>query len=390
MGEQERAVVISGRAETRLRAGYFWVFSGDVVNAHEVENGAIVQVRNRRGDLLGYALYSQHSNITLRWLTDRRACIDRAFWRQRLLAADAFRQQVVSDTDAFRLVFGESDLLPSLIIDRYGRCFVIQTLTPGMDALKSLWVDLLVELYQPSAVIERNDVKARQLEGLPLEKGILSGSAPENVEVTINGIRFRVDLLGGQKTGTFLDQRENYRAARRWARGRGLDGFCYTGGFALHLASSCQSVVAVDISTEALDQGKRNAALNGIEHIEFVKANVFDFLRDRVRAGDHFDIIVLDPPAFAKSRAALEGAIRGYKEINLRALRLLAPGGILVTCSCSYHLSESMFLDILRAAAADTHRRVRLLEKRTQARDHPILLSMPETHYLKCVILQVM
>ncbi len=385
-----KTVTITTRGAARLQAGHLWVYAPDLLEARDVQGGDVVAVTDTRGRRLGWALYSDRSQIALRWIAEPDLEITRAFWRERLLRAAAFRQRMLGDAEAYRLVFAESDRLPSLIIDRYGDYFVLQTLSQGMEALKPLWVDLLVELFAPRAIVERNDVKVRALEGLPLAKGLLYGTVPERLEVALGERRFHVDLLHGQKTGAFLDQQENYRAAARYARGRVLDGFCYAGGFAVHLAARAESVLAVDISAEAVAQARQNVQANGLTNVTVLEANVFDLLRELDREQERFDLIVLDPPAFAKSRAAVPGALRGYKEINLRALRLLRSEGVLVTCSCSYHMSEEMFLDMLREAAADARRQVRVLERRTQAPDHPILLSMPETHYLKCVILQVM
>jgi len=314
---------------------------------------------------------------------------DRDFWFSRLVAAERLRQQVVSDTTAYRLVYGESDLLPSLIIDRYNDCFVLQTLSQGMETLKQTWVDLLVERYGPRAIIERNEARVRDLEGLPRSTGVIYGHDPGEMVIEESGVRFNVNLVEGQKTGAFLDQRENRIAARGYARGRALDCFTYQGAFALHLGRGADQVIAVDVSGAAISQARRNAELNGSTNIEFVEANVFDLLREKDQAGERFDIINLDPPAFAKNRASIEGAMRGYKEINLRAMKMLAPGGTLITSSCSYHMSEESFLNVLAGAAADAGRSVRVIEKRTQARDHPVLISMPETFYLKCMILRV-
>jgi 23S rRNA (cytosine1962-C5)-methyltransferase len=390
MNQVAPTVTITKRAATQLRAGSLWVFSTQVINADGVRSGDIVQVIDEGQQPLGHALYSRQSRIALRWIAPRGESVDREFWRRRLMAAADYRQRVVAHTEACRLVYGESDLLPSLIIDRYRDHFVLQTLTPGMDALKSLWVDLLVELFFPHAIVERNDVKVRQLEGLSLQKGVLHGSPVPELVVSLNGLRFQIDLLGGQKTGAFLDQRENYEISSQYGFGRALDCFCYTGGFAMHLARNCEKVVAIDSSPEALADAKRNAELNRMTNIDFIQSNVFDLLREYVNRDEKFSTIVLDPPAFAKSRGAVEGAVRGYKEINLRAMRLLEPGGILITCSCSYHMNEELFLGVLASAAADAHRKVRILEKRMQARDHPVLLSMPETYYLKCIVLQVL
>jgi 23S rRNA (cytosine1962-C5)-methyltransferase len=299
------------------------------------------------------------------------------------------RSQVVESASAYRLVYGESDLLPSLIIDRYGDCFSIQTLSQGMDALKQMWIELLVERYSPRAIIERNEGRVRDLEGLPRLTGVIYGSDPGSLVIEENGVRFQVNLSEGQKTGAFLDQRENRIAAASYARGQALDCFTFQGGFALHMARRADRVVAVDVSISAIEQGRRNAEINDIANVEFVEANAFDWLREREQQGDHFNTINLDPPAFAKNRAAIEAAVRGYKEINLRAMKLLTAGGTLITSTCSYHMSEDSFLNLLADAAADAGRSVRIIEKRSQSRDHPVLLSMPETHYLKCAILRL-
>jgi 23S rRNA (cytosine1962-C5)-methyltransferase len=315
--------------------------------------------------------------------------IGREFWLSRLLSAERLRDQVVRDATAYRLVYGESDLLPSLIVDRYNDCFVIQTLSQGMDALKRMWIELLVERYHPRAIVERNEARVRDLEGLPRATGVVYGSDPGELAIEESEVRFAVNLVEGQKTGAFLDQRENRIAARGYARGRVLDTFTYQGAFALHLARDAEQVIAVDVSAPAIAAARKNAELNGTTNIEFVEANVFDLLREMEQAGERFDVINVDPPAFAKNRGSIEGAIRGYKEINLRAMKMLAPGGTLITSSCSYHMSEDAFLNVLADAAADAGRSAQLVEKRTQARDHPVLISMPETHYLKCMILKI-
>jgi 23S rRNA (cytosine1962-C5)-methyltransferase len=314
-----------------------------------------------------------------------------------LTAAEQLRGRIVGDSTAYRLVYSDSDLLPSLIIDRYRDCFVIQTLSQGMEALKQTWCDLLIERYAPRSIVERNDSRVRDLEGLPRRAGFLYGEdsgevAIEEAALTSGGpatLKFTVDLVHGQKTGAFLDQRENRLAAETYARGKALDCFTGEGGFALHLARHAEQVTAIDISAASLERAALNAALNQRSNVEFVEANVFDWLRQTCNSDRRFDLIVLDPPAFAKNRASIQGAYRGYKEINLRALKLLNRGGILITCSCSHHISELDFLNILASAAADARRAVRIIEKRGQARDHPVLISMPETYYLKCVILEV-
>jgi 23S rRNA (cytosine1962-C5)-methyltransferase len=385
--------VISAKGATRAREGHLWIYRSDVIVRPKVESGSVVRVIDHRNRFVGWAHFGAETEITLRLLSKSETAIDREFWRNRLLAAIDWRRRVVTDTDAYRLVHSEGDFLPGLIVDRYGDCLVLQTLTRGMDSLKPMWVELLLEQFQPRLIVERNDAKVRQFEGLPMLNSLLHSSndstAAEFV-ITENNIKFSVDLLEGQKTGAFLDQRENRAAAMNYASGRGLDCFSFHGSFALHLASDCDTVTAIDVSEPAIERARRNAELNGVTNIEFIAANVFDKLRDYDDAGERFDTIVLDPPAFAKNRGALEGALRGYKEINLRALRLLNPGGVLITCSCSYHVNEELFLEMLKEAAHDAGRQVQIIEKRTQSRDHPILLTVPETYYLKCVVLRVM
>ncbi len=384
--------VISPKGAARVRDGHLWIYRSDVTGRPKAETGSVVRVADNRGRFLAQAHFGAESEITLRLISKEETEINREFWRERLLAAADWRRRIVTDTDAFRLIHSEGDYLPGLIIDRYGDCFVLQTLTRGMDALKPMWTELLIEEFQPRLIVERNDAKVRQLEGLPMINSVLyskDGSTAAEFPITENGIKFQVDLLEGQKTGAFLDQRENRAAAMNYATGRGLDCFSFHGSFALHLASDCDTVTAIDISEPAIERASRNAELNGVTNIEFIAANVFDRLRDYDDAGERFDTIVLDPPAFAKNRGALEGAIRGYKEINLRALRILNPGGVLITCSCSYHVGEELFLEMLLEAARDSGRQVQIVEKRTQGRDHPILLTVPETYYLKCIVLRV-
>lgn len=382
-------VTITKRGVQRVQARHCWIYRSDVTDASRAQPGGVVRVADPRGRVLGSALYSSRSQIALRLVSFEDVDIDRDFWRARLASAEALRDRVVQDTTAFRLVYGESDLLPSLIIDRYNNCFVIQTLSQGMDALKQTWIELLVERYSPRAIIERNEARVRDLEGLPRSTGVLFGSDPGEMIIEESSIRFAVNLVEGQKTGAFLDQRENRVAASRYARGRVLDCFTYHGAFALHLARAAEEVMGVDVSSAAIGQARRNAELNGSTNIEFREANVFDLLREMEQAGERFDVINLDPPAFAKNRASVEAAARGYKEINLRAMKLLSPRGTLITSTCSYHMSEDAFLNVLAEAAADAGRSAQIIERRMQARDHPLLVSMPETHYLKCMILRV-
>ncbi len=382
-------VTVSPRGAERIYAGHPWIYRSDVVDAANVAPGAIVTVQNRKKRFLGQALYSSQSQIALRLLTREKRPFDRAFLSERIQAAAAYRQQVVKDSDAYRVVAAEGDQLPSLIIDRYGETYVLQTLSQGMEALKPTIVDILQENCSPRGIIERNDVPVRSLEGLPQLKGVLNNAPEEEVTVNINGMRFAFNLLEGQKTGGFLDQRENQLAARTYARGRALDCFTYGGGFAVTLAPQCDHVLGIDSSEEALQLARRNGKLNSLANVEWQEANCFDFLKAADQAAEHFDMVVLDPPAFARQRSNLESALRGYKELNLRALKILNPGGYLVTCSCSYHVTESDFLGAIASAALDAHRSVTVVERRTQSRDHPILLTVPETLYLKCLILRV-
>ena len=348
-----------------------------------------MRVTDLRGRALGWALYSSRSQIALRIVSFEDVEIDKDFWLSRLASAERLRDQVVRDATAYRLVYGESDLLPSLIIDRYNDCLVIQTLSQGMEALKQMWVELLADRYGPRAIVERNEARVRDLEGLPRVAGVLLGSDPGEIVIEEDGVRLAISLLDGQKTGAFLDQRENRIASRLYASGRGLDCFTYQGAFALHLSRGAERVVGVDLSAPAIAQARRNAELNAANNIEFIEANVFDLLREMEQQGERFEVINLDPPAFAKNRASIDAAARGYKETNLRAIKLLNRGGTLITSTCSYHMSEETFLNVLTESAADAGRSVQIIEKRAQARDHPVLISMPETYYLKCMILRV-
>jgi len=384
-------VRVNRKAAERVASGHPWIFSSDLTDRDGAQPGEAVTVADGRGRALGTAHYSSSSQIALRMLSTQAEAVDREFYFRRLRAAEEHRCQVVHHSNAYRAVHGEADLLPALIVDRYADYLVIQTLDQGMDAAQPEIVSCLKEIFQPLGIVARNDAAVRQKEQLPLETAVLAGDVPEFVSVQMNGLTLRADLQRGQKTGIYLDQRENYIAATQYARGgRALDAFTSTGGFALHLAGKCETVEAVDSSGPALATARTNAQTNGISNLEFREADVFELLAGYASAQRQFSMVVLDPPAFAKSRRNLEAAATGYKEINLRALRLLHPGGVLVTCSCSHHVSEAMLLELVAQAALDAGRTLRVLERRTQAQDHPILLTVPETHYLKCLILQLL
>lgn len=382
------AVTVSRKAEARLESGHPWIYASDVLDVGNAAAGDAVRVLNQRGRFLGVAHFSSTSQIRLRLLSREDRPIDRAFFLDRLRAALDLRARLVTGSDAWRLVHGEADLLPALVVDHYAGHLSVQFLDQGMDRAAPLILDCLLELLQPASVIARNDVRVRRLEQLPLEPRLLYGDPPTRIQIRMNGLSLLVDPFHGQKTGVFLDQRENYVAAARWARGRGLDLFTSTGGFALHAAPRCESIEAVDSSAASLQVAVENARLNAIGNIEWREANAFDYLTGLSAARRQFDWIVLDPPAFAKSRSNLDSALRAYREINFKALKLLAPAGVLVTCSCSHHLSEAALLELVASASLSAGRTLRVLERRTQAADHPILLTVPETCYLKCLILQ--
>jgi 23S rRNA (cytosine1962-C5)-methyltransferase len=380
-------VQISPRGEARVRHGHPWIYRSDVA-ATDAGAGEVVRVVGAHQRPLGHAFFSDQSQIALRMLTRDDRPIDAAFWRQRLETAIAFRQRLGIDASAWRLVHGEADLLPSLVVDRYGDVLVIQTLSQGSDRLLPQFADLLMELTGARGVLERNDPRVRGLEGLEQRVSVVAGEVPEVVHVHQGPIEYEVDLRHAQKTGLFLDQRENHAAAAGYARGRLLDAFSYHGGFALAMASACTRVEALDVSAAAVAQIAANAARNRLPHVEAREANAFDELRRLEKAGARYDTVVLDPPAFAKNKASLEKARAGYKEINLRALRLLEPGGVLVTCTCSYHVHDAAFAEIVHEAAVDAGCQVTVVERRTQGRDHPVLLGVPETQYLSCLILR--
>jgi 23S rRNA (cytosine1962-C5)-methyltransferase len=400
-------VAISRRGADRIRAGHVWVYRSDIVEAKDVQPGALVTVQElsdknvrptgplpgtnvraaRPPRTLGTAFYSTASQIALRMISLHPVGDVDQLLRERIREAIAYRERFVNNTNAYRLIFSEGDFLPGLIVDRYNDVLSMQVLTQAMDAehIRDLVVSELNKKLQSAAIVEKVDARVRQLEQLPeKESGLIFGQKT-STEFQMNGVRFLYEALGGQKTGAFLDQRENYAAAEKYARGESLDVFCYHGGFGLHLARTCEKVTGVDSSRPALEIAEKNAQLNGRE-IEWIEANAFDLLRDYSDQGKKYDCIVLDPPAFAKSKRDLATALRGYKELNLRALKMLRPGGILVTCSCSYHVSASDLLEVVASAAQDSHRIVRILENRGQSKDHPTVLGIPETAYLKCLI----
>ena len=383
-------VKVSRRGANRLKDGHVWVYRSDILSANGISPGALVGVADEREKFLGTALYSSASQIAIRMIS-REAVKDLdVLLRKRIQEAIVYRERVVRDTDAYRIVFSEADFLPGLIVDRYNDLLSLQVLTQAMDAeaVRQAIVSELDERLKPTAIAERVDPRVRELEQLPARSSSLLQGEKKSTVFAMNGVRFHYEAFEGQKTGAFLDQRENYAAAAQYAHGEALDVFCYHGGFALHLAQQCSKVTGVDSSRPALEVADRNAALNERE-IEWIEANAFDLLRDYASAGQHYDTIVLDPPAFAKTKSNLETALRGYKELNLRALKMLRPGGILVTCSCSYHVSPADFLNVVAEAARDMHRNLRIVENRTQAKDHPVLLTVPETAYLKCLVLAV-
>jgi 23S rRNA (cytosine1962-C5)-methyltransferase len=380
-------VTITHRGEERVRSGHPWIYRSDVARA-DASGGAVVRVVGARGRPVGQALYSDRSEIALRLLTRGPEPVDSTLWRARLEQAMRFRETLEIDATAYRLVHGEADRLPSLIVDRYGDYLVLQALSQGIARLLPDITQLLIDLVKPAGILARNDPRVRLLEGLERRVEVVHGSVPASIEIREGRVTYLVDLHRGQKTGLFLDQRENRLAAARYARGRALDAFSYHGGFALALAPKCDEVAAIDISEEAVARIRMNAERNGLPQVQARAMNVFDELRELERRGERFDTIVLDPPAFAKNKASVPKALSGYKEINLRALKLLTPGGYLVTCSCSYNVSEGEFADVLAAAAVDANADVAVVEKRMQGRDHPVLLTVPETYYLKCFILR--
>jgi 23S rRNA (cytosine1962-C5)-methyltransferase len=386
----EPKVVVSRRGAERLQRGHLWIYRADVERIPTgLEGGEVVLVADGRGRFLAKAFWSARSKISLRVVTRDEEPVDEAFFARRIASALELRERAFGDERFVRLVNGEADLLPGLVVDRYGDAAVLQTLVPATDRRKALLADLVANALSLRTVVERNDVRVRELEGLAQTKGVLRGPEPGPVDYREGEVRMRVDLLGGQKTGAFLDQRENHLRAGEYARGRCADCFAYGGGFALQLARRAEHVAAVEMQPNAVALLRENVAANHAGNVEVVEANAFDWLRDRAEEAPAFDLVVLDPPAFAKNKEALPAARRGYKEVNLRAMQILKPGGILVTASCSYHLSEEALEELVLDAANDAGRRLQLLERRGAGRDHPVLLGVPETRYLKCLVLRV-
>lgn len=387
-------VFIRKGAQHRIENGHPWVYQTELDYIEgEFEPGDIVDVYNSRHRFIGRGYINPKSQIIVRILTREQEAIDRAFFKRRIEAAWQYRQRFLDEPDYCRLVFGEADFLPALIVDKFGPYFVIQTLALGIDIYKDIIVEILEELFAPAGIYERNDVPVRELEGLEQRKGFLRGSFDTTIEVRENGIPFYADVEHGQKTGFFYDQRENRRFLKHFVQGASvLDCFCHTGSFSVHAALyGAKSVTAIDISDQAVELARRNAALNKVDdRCTFQVANAFDVLRKMTEEREKYDVVILDPPAFTKSRSNIEGAARGYKEINLRGLKLVRPGGFLVTCSCSYHMDRDLFAAIVVDAARDAKRTIRQVEYRTQAKDHPILPGAPETHYLKFLVLEVL
>ena len=385
-------VTLRKTRETRVRGGHPWIYASEIEKVDGAfENGDIVDVCDFRGKWIGRGFYNPASQISLRILTRNDEPCDRDFFARRIQDAWDYRRRLC-DPQSCRLIYSESDFLPGLVVDKYADVLVLQSLSLGIERIKDMIADLLMEIVQPAGIYERSDVPVRRLEGMQMTTGLLRGEVPDLVEMRENGICFGVDVKNGQKTGFFLDQKENRAAIAPLCPGaKVLDCFCHNGSFSLHAAKyGAQSVLGVDISEEALEVARENARRNSLDNVRFEAHNCFDLLREMTDAGEKFDLVILDPPAFTKNKAALQSALRGYKEINLRGLKLVRPGGFLVTCSCSQHVLTEMFQDMVNQAARDAKKRIRLVEYRTQGRDHPILPQSIETKYLKCMILQVM
>jgi len=381
---------VTAKGFHRWESGHPWIYRSDVAERPDCDAGAVL-VHDNRNRPIGWALWSPKSEISLRLLDpDPNAVIDAMWWHDRIAAAAARRVSLETVTNAYRVVHAEADGLPSLVCDRYDRWAVVQLMSAGLEAFRTEIIEAIVSVTRVDGVLARNDVPLRSKEGLPRETIVLHGEVPQEIEIDEYGLRYLAAPFTGQKTGAFLDQRENRHLAGEHARGRALDAFSYHGSFAIHLSTNATTVTALDASAQALARAKQNAELNGMTNIDFVEANAFDFFREQARDGAEFDTIVVDPPAFAKTKASLSGALRGYKEINLRAMRLLSKGGMLFTASCSFHLTRPLFLEMLQSAAADSGRRIAIREIRGQPLDHPEILTIPETGYIKGALLEAL
>ena len=388
--QQPTCTLFPGK-EKRVYQAQTWIYRSEIAKAEAAAKpGDVVRVCAANGTFLGQAFYNPQSQMSLRLLTRSETPVDEGFIRERIRRAVAYRRQF-ADLTSCRLIYSESDGLPGLVADAFGPVIVIQIMCLGMDRYRGTIVDALNEELHPQAVYERSDAPVRRLEGLEETTGLLSGTLPEEILMQENGIRFRVDVVHGQKTGYFLDQKENRAAIAPFVKGGTvLDCFTHTGAFAMHAANyGASRVTALDISEEALNTARANAELNGFTNMDFVCANAFDWLKAKTQTEERYDVVILDPPAFTKTRATVDAARRGYKEINLRGMKLVKDGGYLVTCSCSQHMHKDEFVRVILEAARDAHVRLMQVELRTQGRDHPILPSMPETEYLKCGIFRV-
>jgi len=383
-------IKLSKKGMAWFRTGHPWIYKDDVEKHDLPLSGAIVSVSDNNGEFIAKAFYNEKSKIALRIISYEDTAIDAGFWRRRLSECIECRNRIVKNSTAYRIAHAEADGMPSLIVDRYGDYLSIQTLSLGMDRIKNTITEVLIDLLKPKAIVARNDSGVRKFEGLEEKKEILYGKPPERIEVKEGNIKYLADVINGQKTGAYLDQRENHIVSENYAKGKALDCFSYQGLFSLHIALSADEVTAIDSSRPALENLKENAKLNGLDNIKTVEGKVSEILKNRQPEGPQFDLITLDPPAFAKSKKDLQSAARGYIDINFRAMRLLKKGGHLITCSCSHNLSEGQFLDIIEVALRESRRRARLIEKRIQPRDHPILLNFPESNYLKCLVLEML
>lgn len=383
-------VTINQKGFQRIHSGHPWVFRSDILRTEDAQAGDVVVLKSQKGQFLGQAFFNPKSQISIRLISRGKEPINRVFLKKRVEEAVSRRQNYLKDRDAARLIFGESDLLPSVILDQYGKILVFQTLSAGADRFRDDLISIFEELFSPEAIIERNEPHVRDLEGLPRQKGIVRGGLPKEIWTRQGPYNVWVDPLEGQKTGLFLDQADNHLAAARHARGRVLDLFCYQGGFAIPVAAASEEVVAVDSSAPALAILKENARQNKIDNILAVEKNGFDFLRECQESGERFETIIIDPPPFVRDRKNMTGALRGYKELNLRAMKILPKNGVLITCSCSQNFTPELFEQTLVEAARDTHREVQVLERRSAASDHPVLLTFPESNYLQCWIVRIL